>query len=98
MEDEEQNHLAWISDGVILQNETKPNPNAASQCSFAADGNEAALWQKLVDLNTRQYLPLSETLPITSPFEKENDFVRMILTIEGDKLSKELFSLLFDLV
>ena len=31
-------------------------------------------------------------------FMKEDEFIQLLLTIEGEKLSKELFSFLFDLV
>ena len=94
----EENELAWIAGSLQLVGEAKPSPNTASQCSFAADGNEHAFWNKLVELNQRQAAGGELVESKGSSYEKEDEFVRLILTIEGDKLSKELFSLLFDLV
>lgn len=89
-------NCAWISDSLQLQNQSKPQPNESNQPSFAAEGNENALWGKLQELNDRQAIHYPKDN--NNLYSKEDEFIRLILTIEPEKLSKELFSLLFDLV
>src|SRR3990167_9884486 len=98
----EDDHFTWILGGEnlvkIVGKNQKPLPNDSSQPSFAAEGNESALWHELQQLNQLQsVIDPSVDIP-RDTFEKENDFVQLILKIEGDKFTKELFSLLFDIV
>lgn len=93
---EEDDNCAWISGSLQLQNQSKPQPNESAQPTFAAETNDNALWEKLQQLNDRQ--AILTPVDTQDSYSKEDEFVRLILTIEAEKLSKELFSLLFDLV
>lgn len=49
-------------------------------------------------LNARQAAIMAKGRPAVNKHQREDDFIELILTIEGDTLSTDLFSLLFDIV
>src|SRR3990167_4392466 len=93
--------ITWISGSSnllkIIALDKKPYPNDANQPSYAAEGNEFALWNQLQLLNDEQS-DINEEHLILAPYRKENDFIQLLLTIESENVSTELFNLLFDIV
>ena len=79
-------------------NEAKPISGDHNSSYYAQSGNDSAIIQRLSNFNYEQVANLDQIEAKKNPYAKEEEFVTLLLTIEGERLSKELFGLLFDLV
>jgi hypothetical protein len=96
-QEQSEDDFVWVDGGEgLLRIVGTESKSQAIDIPSGAELSPQALISAIEQLNARQngHAPDDEV----EPFTKENQFVQLILTIEGEKLSKELFSLLFDIV
>lgn len=83
----------------MFSSEVKPIAAADNNSQFYNQSdNDSAVLSRLYHLNQEQIRDLDKIEASKNIYAREEEFVTLLLTIEGERLSKELFGLMFDLV